>query len=51
MIQEEEFFGELLQAGFAPEEAGWTAVKSGAAGQSHSGAEEAGSQAQALLTA
>lgn len=49
MIQEEEFFGELLQTGFALEEAGWTVAESGAAGQSHSEAAEAGSQAQALL--
>lgn len=49
VIQEEEFFGELLQTGFALEEAGWTVAESGAAGQSHSEAAEAGSQAQALL--
>lgn len=47
-IQEGGFFGELLQAGFAPGEAGWTVAEAGAAGQSRSGAEAAGSQAQAL---
>lgn len=49
MIQEEEFFGELLQTGSAPEEAGWIVAESGAAGQSRSEAAEAGSQAQASL--